>query len=131
MIIDPIGDLLTRIRNAYMARIIEIKVPYSKIKSDILKILKKNKYIADYSIVEGEWNKREVSVTLNDIRVTKYIPTLKRISKPGQRIYVWSLDIKKSKNGQGIFIVSTPKGVVTGYEARSLNVGGELLCEVF
>ena len=131
MIIDPIGDLLTRIRNAYMARIIELQVPHSKIKSDILKILKKNKYIADYAIVEGKWNKREITVSLNDIRVTKYIPTLKRISKPGQRIYVWSTDIKKSKNGQWIYIVSTPKGVITGYEARSLNVGGELLCEVF
>jgi small subunit ribosomal protein S8 len=70
-------------------------------------------------------------LTLNNVRTTKYVPTLKRISKPGQRIYVWSKDIKKSRNGQGIYILSTPKGVVTGYEARSLNVGGEVLCEVY
>jgi small subunit ribosomal protein S8 len=70
-------------------------------------------------------------LTLNDVRTTIYVPTLKRISKPGQRIYVWSQDIKKSRDGQGIYIISTPKGVVTGYEARSLNVGGELLCEVY
>lgn len=131
MIIDPIGDLLTRIRNAYLARIIEVKVPYSKIKSDISKILKKNKYIADFEIVD-EWNnKKSIMLTLNDVRTTKYVPTLKRISKPGQRIYVWALDIKKSRDGHGIYIISTPKGVVTGYEARSLNVGGELLCEVY
>ncbi|MCD5380827.1 30S ribosomal protein S8 [Candidatus Gracilibacteria bacterium] len=130
MIIDPIGDLLTRIRNAYMARIAEIKLPYSKIKSDILKILKKNKYVVDFEMVEED-NKKNLVVTLNDIKITKYLPNFKRISKPGQRIYVGSKDIKKSKNGKGIYVVSTPKGVITGYEARSLNVGGELLCEVF
>ncbi|NCO31287.1 30S ribosomal protein S8 [bacterium] len=131
MIIDPIGDLLTRIRNAYMARIIEVKLPYSAIKADISKILKKNKYIADFEVIEEENNKKSIMLTLNDVRTTKYVPTLKRISKPGQRIYVGSKDIKKSRDGHGIFIVSTPKGVVTGYEARSLNVGGELLCEVY
>jgi len=130
MIIDPIGDLLTRVRNAYMARIIEIKLPYSNIKSDILRILKKNKYIVDFETVEED-NKKSLVVTLNDIKITKYLPNFKRISKPGQRIYIASQDIKKSKNGQWIFIVSTPKGVITGYEARSLNVGWELLCEVF
>jgi small subunit ribosomal protein S8 len=88
MIIDPIGDLLTRIRNAYMARIIEVKIPYSKIKSDILKILKKNKYIIDFEIQSGDTIKKTIVVTLNDIRITKYMPTLKRISKPGQRIYL-------------------------------------------
>jgi len=131
MIIDPIGDLLTRIRNAYMARIKNIEIPYSKIKSDILKILKKNKYILDYSIVDLENNKKSLSVVLNDVRITKYVPTFKRISKPGQRIYIASSDIKKSKNGKWIYVVSTPKGLVTGYEARSLNVGWELLCEVY
>ena len=131
MIIDPIGDLLTRIRNAYMARIIEVKVPYSKLKTDIATILKKNKYIVEFSTVD-EWdNKKSIMLTLNDVRTTKYVPTFTRISKPGQRIYIWSQDIRKSRNGQGIYIVSTPKWVVTGYEARSLNVGGELLCEVY
>jgi small subunit ribosomal protein S8 len=131
MIIDPIGDLLTRIRNAYLARILEVRIPYSRVKADILKILKKNKYITDYEVISEENNKQSILVTLNNVRETKYVPTLKRISKPGQRIYVGSKDIKKSRNGHGIYIVSTPKGVVTGYEARSLNVGGELLCEVF
>ena len=130
MIMDPIGDLLTRIRNAYLARITEVKVPYSNIKAGISKILKKNKYIVDFKVIEEE-NKKSILLTLNDVRTTKYVPTLKRISKPGQRIYVGSKDIKKSRNWQWIYIVSTPKWVITGYEARTLNVGWELLCEVY
>lgn len=131
MIIDPIGDLLTRIRNAYMARIEDLKIPYSTIKSDILKILKKNKYILEYEVSEEPNNKKVLNVKLNNVWVTKYVPSMKRISKPWQRIYIWAKDIKKSRNWKGIFIVSTPKWVITWYEARSLNVWGELLCEVF
>lgn len=131
MIMDPIGDLLTRIRNAYLARKEEISVPFSGIKADILRILKKNKYIVDFSEVEVAKGRKELLVTLNNVRDTLYVPTFKRISTPGQRIYLGAKDIKKSRNGKGIYIVSTPKGVVTGYEARSLNVGGELLCEVY
>lgn len=131
MIIDPIGDLLTRIRNAYMARIIKVSIPYSKIKSDIAKILKKNKYISDFEITWEEKTFKVISITLNDVKVTKYVPTFKRISKPSQRIYIWSRDIKKSRNGHWIYIVSTPMWVITWYEARSLNVGWELLCEIF
>jgi len=130
MIIDPIADLLTRIRNAYMVRSIKVKIPYSKIKSEILRILKKNKYIVDYSSEENEW-KKTLIIILNDIKVTKYVPTLTRVSKPGQRIYVWSKDVKKSRNWRWIYIMSTPKWIITWYEARSLNVGWELLCEVF
>ena len=131
MIMDPIGDLLTRLRNAYLARKEEISVPFSGIKSDILKILKKNKYVVDFSEVEVAKGRKQLVVTLNNVRETLYVPTFTRISTPGQRIYLGAKDIKKSRNGKGIYIVSTPKGVVTGYEARSLNVGGELLCEVY
>ena len=131
MIIDPIGDLLTRIRNAYMARIINVVIPYSKLKESILKILKKNKYILDYKIEDLWNNKRQILVTLNNVRETKYIPTFRRISKPGQRIYISSSDIKKSRNGKGIYIISTPKWVITWYEARALKVGWELMCEVY
>ncbi|MDR2641003.1 MAG: 30S ribosomal protein S8 [Candidatus Peribacteria bacterium] len=98
MIIDPIGDLLTRIRNAYLARITELRIPYSNIKSDISKILKKNKYILDFQVIPEENNKKSILLTLNDVKTTKYIPTLKRISKPGQRIYLAAKDIKKSRN---------------------------------
>lgn len=131
MIIDPIGDLLTRLRNAYMARILEVSSPYSKLKSDLLKILQKNKYIVSFEEIDEGDNKKSLLVKLNDVRLTKYIPTFKRISKPGQRIYIWAKDIKKSRNGQWIYVISTPKWVVTWYEARALNVWGELMCEIF
>ena len=128
---DPIGDLLTRIRNAYMARIWNLSIPHSLMKVNILKILKKNKYIVDFEIIEEENNKKSIKVKLNDLKITKYLPTFKRISKPWQRIYIWASDIKKSRNGRWIYIVSTPKWIITWYEARSLNVWWELLCEVF
>ena len=131
MIIDPIADLLTRIRNAYNARLAEVSVPFSTIKADILKVLQKNKYIVSYEIVEISAWKKTLLIQLHDVRQTKYIPTFKRISRPGQRIYIGAKDIKKSRNGNGIYIVSTPKWVITGYEARSLNVWGELVCEVY
>lgn len=130
MIIDPIADLLTRLRNAYLSRIREVSIPFSRLKSDILKILKKNNYILDFEIKE-EGVKKVLIVTLNDVRVTKYIPTFKRISRPGQRVYISAKDIKKSRNGKWIYIVSTPKWVITWYESRSLWVGGELMCEIF
>lgn len=131
MIIDPIGDLLTRLRNAYLARILEVSSPYSKLKADVLKILKKNKYIVDFDEVDEGNNKRSLLIKLNNVRETLYVPTFRRISKPGQRIYVWTKDIKKSRNWKWIFILSTPKWVITWYEARTLNVGGELICEIF
>jgi small subunit ribosomal protein S8 len=133
MVTDPIADLLTRIRNAYMARLRVVSAPHSKLKENIVKILKKNKFIVDYEVVavEGSSVKKDIKISLPDVRQTKYIPTLKRISSPGQRIYVSSSDIRKSRNGLGIYILSTPKGIVTGYEAHALKVGGELLCEIY
>lgn len=128
MITDPIADLLTRIRNGYLSRLSTVEAPYSKLKAEILRILKKNEYIVDFETSEET---RSFTITLQDVRKTKYVPSFRRISKPGQRIYVKSSDIKKSRNGVGIFIVSTPKGIVTGYEAHTLGVGGELLCEVY
>lgn len=125
---DSIADLLTRIRNGYLARLHEVTVPFSKMRGEILRILKKNGYIVDYKLAE---NNRFFSVQLEDVRKTKYIPSFRRISRPGQRIYIKSADIKKSRNGVGIYILSTPKGVITGYEAHSLGVGGELLCEIY
>ena len=125
---DPIADLLTRIRNGYMARLHEVSVPTSNMKAEILRIFKKNGYIVDFAISE---DKRNFIVSLQDVRKSKYIPSFRRISRPGQRIYIKSGDIRKSRNGVGIFILSTPKGVVTGYEAHALGVGGELLCEIY
>jgi small subunit ribosomal protein S8 len=96
---DPIGDLLTRIRNAYLARTQEITVPFSGIKADILKILKKNKYIAESEVVEVTPNKKQLKIVLNNVRETLSVPTFRRISTPGQRVYLGAKDIKKSRNG--------------------------------
>jgi len=109
MINDPIADLLTRIRNGYLARLASVSVPYSKIKNEILRILKKNKYIVSFEVEDLGNGKKDLVIELNDVRVTKYIPTFKRISKPGQRIYIKQTDIKKSRNGLGIYLISTPK----------------------
>lgn len=128
MITDPIADLLTRIRNGYLARLSTVEAPFSKLKGEILRILKKNGYILDYSLADDN---HSFVITLQDVRKTKYVPSFRRISRPGQRIYVGTSDIKKSRNGFGIFILSTPKWIITGYEAHALGVGGELLCEVY
>lgn len=128
MIIDPIADMLTRIRNGYLSRLATVEVPHSLIKMDILRVMKKNGYVVSYVASEDS---RSITVELNDVRVTKYVPSFRRVSRPGQRIYVKSADIKKSRNGLGIYVLSTPKGVITGYEARALGVGGELLCEIY
>ena len=125
---DSIADLLTRLRNGYLARLHEVTVSFSKMRGEILRILKKNGYIVDYKLAEDS---RSFSVQLEDVRKTKYIPSFRRISRPGQRIYIKSADIRKSRNGVGIYILSTPKGVITGYEAHALGVGGELLCEIY
>lgn len=128
MITDPIADLLTRVRNGYLARLAVVSIPYSVLKEKIISILKKNAYIVSYTVSE---DKRDIIVQLNDVRKTKYLPSFRRISRPGQRIYIKSIDVRKSRNGHGIYILSTPKGIVTGYEAHALGTGGELLCEVY
>lgn len=128
MINDPIADLLTRVRNGYLARLPNVSIPYSSLKEKIVLILKKNGYIVSFTVSA---DKREIIANLNDVRKTKYIPSFRRVSRPSQRIYIKATDIRKSRNGLGIYILSTPQGIITGYEARSLNVGGEILCEVF
>lgn len=97
---DPIADMLTAIRNAYAARLRETRVPHSALKEAIVKILKKNKYIVDYSVADSEKTAGKVIVlSLNDVRATLSVPSFRKISRSGQRIYIKSADIKKSRNG--------------------------------
>jgi small subunit ribosomal protein S8 len=124
---DPIADLLTRIRNAGMARKDSLTVPHAKIKVAILDVLKKRGFVADFSKVKtGDFD--EIEITLKPDRNDL---SLKRISKPGQRIYVKSATLKKVNGGLGLAILSTPKGVMSGEEAKKMKLGGELLCEIF
>ena len=127
---DPIADMLTRIRNAGIARHAQAAMPTSKMREAIAKILKEEGFIQDYEILPGK-----VSSTLlihmkytRDRRPKPVITGLKRISKPGRRTYCSKHDIPRVRSGLGIAIVSTPKGVMTGEQARRQGVGGEVLC---
>lgn len=124
---DPIADLLTRIRNAHMRGRTTVVIPYSKIKEEILKILKQYKFIVDFTD-KKELSYKELVITLNEDLGEL---ALNRVSKPGQRIYVKSDEIKKVKNGLGIGIISTSQGIMTSAEAKKKGLGGEMICEVY
>lgn len=128
---DPISDMLTRIRNAGLARQTETTMPSTKILVAIAKILKEEGYIGDYHVVEKR-PQDQLIVGLrygSDKRHT--IREIKRVSKPGLRVYAGRDAIPRVRSGLGIAIVSTPEGVLTGYEARRRGIGGEVLCTVF
>lgn len=126
---DPLADLLTRIRNALMVGKLEVSIPSSKLKLSVLKVLRDEGYIQDFEKNSGA--KPEVTVKLKYFENKPVIEKLTRISRPGLRIYKNVTDIPKIKNGYGVAVVSTSKGVVSDREARQLGVGGELLCTVF
>jgi small subunit ribosomal protein S8 len=128
---DPIGDMLTRIRNAGMARKPDVVMPSSKILVAIADILKQEGYIEDYQVIEKK-PQNQLRIVLRygpDRRHT--IRELKRVSKPGLRVYAGKDEIPRVRSGLGIAIVSTPQGVMSGYEARRRGIGGEVLCTVF
>ncbi len=127
MITDPIADLLTRIRNAVKAKHAKTSVPYSRLKVSILNVLKKNDYISDHKTIKGK-SFDEIEITLKE---SFNELNLKRVSKPGQRIYLKKAEIKPVLNGYGIGVISTPKGVMTTQEARKSGLGGELICEIW
>lgn len=129
---DPIADMITRIRNANKARFKTVNVSMSQMNVNIAKVLKKTGYISNYDKVKTEKGRQELEIILKypDTKRT-VITNIKRISKPGRRVYVPSDSIPKVLNGLGISILSTSKGVITDAEARELNVGGEILCNVW
>jgi small subunit ribosomal protein S8 len=126
---DPIADLLTRLRNASRAGKSELTMPYSRIKADVASILKKEGYITDFEVKsEGRPQLRIVSKYADK---TPAITGLKRVSRPGLRRYVGADEIPRVLGGMGISILSTPRGVLSGREAKRQNVGGELLAYVW
>ena len=127
---DPIADLLTRIRNAKMVGKTEVRVPSSKMKQVVAEQLKKNGYLTNVKI-EASKPRDILVVTINDEGDNSTIHEIKRISKPGRRVYVGSADIPKVKSGRGLVLVSTSKGVMTGTEAVKHKLGGELLLQVY
>jgi small subunit ribosomal protein S8 len=130
MVTDPIADLLTRVRNAAMARHDSVTMPASKMKIPIAKILKDEGFIADYSIIKGE-PQRMIKITLKYIDKQPAFIGLERVSKPGLRVYKGKGEIPRVFGGLGIAIISTSKGLLTGQEAWKKNLGGEVLCYVW
>ena len=129
--VDPIGDMISRIRNAQMRLLNNVKIPSSKFREKILAVLKKEGYISDYKLLSDTKNKDSLSVDLKYYNGLPVIKEIKRVSKPGRRIYARATSIPKIQNGLGIAIVSTPQGVMSDNEARIKNVGGEIICRVF
>ncbi len=138
--IDPIADMLTRIRNASLVKKADVILPMSKVKFNIAQILEKEGFISSVVVIPGgkELKKNKTS-KFDQIRlVLKYdkdgnsrVSSLKRISKPGRRVYVDRANINQVLNGFGISIISTSKGIMTGKQARRENVGGEFICEIY
>lgn len=124
---DPIADLLTRIRNAARARKNFVHVPHSRLKAEICAVLKEAGYVRESKVV-GEGVEKEILIELFE---EKRDLSLTLVSRPGQRIYVKMNEIPKVLNGLGLAILSTPKGVMSGTDARKAKVGGELLCEIY
>ncbi|EYS92051.1 30S ribosomal protein S8 [Bartonella bacilliformis str. Heidi Mejia] len=128
---DPLGDMLTRIRNAISRKKSKVVTPASKLRARVLDVLKLEGYIRGYNQIDSGNGKFEFEIELKYFENSSVIRTISRISKPGRRVYVSTKSILQVANGLGISILSTPKGVMTDHEAREQNVGGELLCRVF
>jgi len=128
---DPIGDLITRIRNAQMRRHSALSVPASKLRGRVLDVLADEGYIRGYARIEKEGAKPEFEIELKYFEGTPVITNIKRVSKPGRRVYSAVSDFPSVRNGLGITVVSTPKGVMSDTAARAANVGGEVLFQVY
>jgi small subunit ribosomal protein S8 len=127
--IDPISDMLTRIRNAQRALLPAVEIPHSKMKESIAHILKKEGYVAEITVAGKPF--KTIKLQLKYTGKKSVIEGIKRISRPGLRRYVGSTDIPRVRGGLGVSVVSTPEGVMTGNAARKKNLGGELLCYVW
>jgi len=123
---DPISDLLTRLRNAATVNHDTVSVPHSKLKEEILRVMKEKGFVKDFEKEEEGANSKLV-VTLHENRSL----TLKRISSPGQRLYIRTKDIKGTKGGLGMIILSTSKGIMAATDAKKQKLGGELICEIY
>lgn len=129
---DPIADMLTRIRNAARAKHPRVDVPASKLKIEVVRILKEEGFIATYKVAEENKVRRTLRVFLKYTADRQSaFSGLKRISRPGRRVYAGKMDVAKVMGGMGVSILTTPRGVMTGRAARKAGVGGEVLCEIW
>ena len=130
-LVDPIGDMLTRIRNGQMRSLNKINMPFSNFRLKILEVLKKEGYIIDFNIDNDKKKIKFLSVDLKYYEGQPVIKEIKRISKPGRRVYSRATSIPKVLNGLGLAILSTSKGVMSDTDAIKNNLGGEIICKVF
>ena len=128
---DPVGDMLTRIRNAQLRGMSKTTTPASKLRQRVLDVLQAEGYIRGYTRVEHPGNKADLEIELKYFEGEPVISKINRVSKPGRRVYSSVKDITPVQNGLGISILSTPKGVMSDALAREHNVGGEVLCQVY
>lgn len=128
---DPLGDMLTRIRNAQMRQKSTVSTPASKLRGRVLDVLQEEGYIRGYAMVDYEGGKSEYEIELKYFDGQPVIKSLQRVSKPGRRVYSSVRSLPTIANGLGVTILSTPKGVMSDAKARAENVGGEILCSVF
>ena len=128
---DPIADMITRIRNAQMRTLNTVSIPSSKFRAKILDVLKEEGYISDYKTLTDKKNKIFLLVDLKYYNGSPVIKEIRRISKPGRRIYTRADSIPKIQSGLGIAIVSTSMGIMSDNNARLKNIGGEIICQVF
>ena len=128
---DPIGDMITRIRNAQLRALHNVKVPSSRYRTKILDVLKQEGYISNYKLLPHSKNKNSLVVDLKYYNGSPVIKEIKRISRPGRRVYARADSIPKILNGLGLAIVSTSMGIMSDSDARIKKVGGEIICRVF
>ena len=128
---DPLGDMLTRIRNAQMRSRPKVSTPASKLRERVLEVLQEEGYIRGFSRTDYDDGKSEIEIELKYFDGQPVIRQIKRISSPGRRVYSSVKDLPTIANGLGVAILSTPKGVMSDSQARRENVGGEILCSVF
>lgn len=128
---DPLGDMLSRIRNAQMRNKSKVSIPGSRLRERVLEVLKSEGYIRGYATVDHDNGRSELEVELKYFDGDPVIREIARVSKPGRRVYVSVKSLPRINNGLGVAILSTPKGVMADHDAREANVGGEILCTVF
>lgn len=128
---DPLGDMLTRIRNGQQASKEIVEAPFSRLRENVCKVLQDEGYIRGYKVEEREGNKKYLQIQLKYADGEGVIRQIDRVSKPGRRVYSNVKTMPRFFNGLGILVVSTPQGVMADHKARAANIGGEVLCQVF
>ena len=130
-LMDPIGDMFTRIRNGQLRKLTKVEMPSSNFRLKVLEVLKNEGFISSYHIEKKDNNKVSLLVDLKYYEGTPVIKEIKRVSKPGRRVFSSATSIPRIQNGLGLAIISTNKGVMSDIEARKNNIGGEIICRVF